>query len=196
MDADLIHVIDAGKLSGRAPRGTSEKNGIYAALSASIQRPADGRTGPPAGGRQISVVHGDARGDQKIFPGTVPLGPVPVGLGRSMSEPRASLRPGPETAHQAPQRSETNTPILIGCFWHGRMIMMSSNWHPARPLHLHLWSSGWQDGCEWCGSSVSERWRGSTRRGGANALRALCFGCEDGGSVELPRTAPMGPECG
>ena len=88
---------------------------------------------------------------------------------------------------------ETNTPF-IGCFWHGRMIMMSSNWHPARPLYMLI--SGHPDGklvarvVRLLGFKTLE---GSTRRGGADALRAMLRILKDGGSIGITPDGPHGP---
>jgi len=88
---------------------------------------------------------------------------------------------------------EEETPF-IGCFWHGRMIMMSSNWHPDRPLHMLI--SSHPDGkfiarvVRLLGFKTLE---GSTRRGGADALRAMLRTLKNGGSIGITPDGPHGP---
>ena len=88
---------------------------------------------------------------------------------------------------------EENVPF-IGCFWHGRMIMMSSNWHSASPLHMLI--SSHSDGkliakvVRLLGFKTLE---GSTRRGGADALRTMLRILRDGGSIGITPDGPHGP---
>ena len=72
--------------------------------------------------------------------------------------------------------------------------MMSSNWHPARPLYMLI--SGHPDGklvarvVRLLGFKTLE---GSTRRGGADALRAMLRILKDGGSIGITPDGPHGP---
>ncbi len=98
-----------------------------------------------------------------------------------------------EGSEAAQKYWEKDTPF-IGCFWHGRMIMMSSNWHPDRPLHMLI--SSHPDGkfiarvVRLLGFNTLE---GSTRRGGADALRAMLRTLKDGGSIGITPDGPHGP---
>lgn len=83
---------------------------------------------------------------------------------------------------------------LIGCFWHGRMLMMAYSWH--WPGRFVLLISGHRDGrlisdamAHLGYPSIS----GSTSRGGSGALRGLAAELKAGASVGITPDGPRGP---
>lgn len=82
----------------------------------------------------------------------------------------------------------------IGCFWHGRMLLMGRAIPGGQPLHLLI--SGHRDGllisrgvAHLGVPTVS----GSTRRGGASALRAIQKVLGAGDAVGITPDGPRGP---
>lgn len=83
---------------------------------------------------------------------------------------------------------------LIGCFWHGRMLMMPKIWRFAPPLHMLI--SNHRDGrliaraVEQLGIRTIT---GSSSRGGAAALRVMNDTLRNGGYVAVTPDGPRGP---
>ena len=83
---------------------------------------------------------------------------------------------------------------FIGCFWHGRMAMMAAAQPRSRPVHILI--SGHRDGvlvsravAHLNVNTIS----GSSRRGGASALRQLHKLLQRGDVVVITPDGPRGP---
>ena len=82
----------------------------------------------------------------------------------------------------------------IGCFWHGRILLVPTAMQPDRPLHMLI--SGHRDGllvargATFVGVSTVV---GSSRRGGADALRRLKRLLDEGYAVAITPDGPRGP---
>ena len=83
---------------------------------------------------------------------------------------------------------------LIACFWHGRMILMPNFWPFAMPLYvLH---SPHRDGQLMLRTLARFGMRpiiGSSKRGGAQALRDMARVIREGSSVCITPDGPRGP---
>lgn len=83
---------------------------------------------------------------------------------------------------------------MIACFWHGRMILMPNFWPFAMPLYvLH---SPHRDGQLMLRTLARFGMRpiiGSSKRGGAQALRDMARVLRDGSSVCITPDGPRGP---
>ncbi len=83
---------------------------------------------------------------------------------------------------------------FLGCFWHGRMLMIAYAWDFRRPLHMLI--STHADGrliaraVERFGVRTIE---GSTSSGGTAALRAMLRALKEGHSVAVTPDGPRGP---
>jgi lysophospholipid acyltransferase (LPLAT)-like uncharacterized protein len=83
---------------------------------------------------------------------------------------------------------------FIGCFWHGRLAMMLAARPPGQPVHVLV--SGHRDGLLIArglarfGVATVE---GSSRRGGAEALRRIAQLVRAGGAVAITPDGPRGP---
>ncbi|MEE2745867.1 MAG: lysophospholipid acyltransferase family protein [Pseudomonadota bacterium] len=83
---------------------------------------------------------------------------------------------------------------FIACFWHGRLMMMGSNWRWDNPFHMLI--SNHADGklisqiIRRLGFKVLEI---STKKGGADALRSMMKILQSGGSVGITPDGPHGP---
>lgn len=83
---------------------------------------------------------------------------------------------------------------LIGCFWHGRMLMMPKIWRFDPPLHMLI--SNHRDGrlisraVEYLGIRTIT---GSSSRGGAAALRVMAETLRGAGYVAVTPDGPRGP---
>ena len=83
---------------------------------------------------------------------------------------------------------------FIGCFWHGRMLMMPLIWPADRPIAMLISRHG-------DGLLIAETIRhfgvrtiaGSSSRGGADALRAMLTTLKSGISVCVTPDGPRGP---
>lgn len=83
---------------------------------------------------------------------------------------------------------------LIGCFWHGRMLMMPKIWTFPTPMHMLI--SRHQDGqliARTIGHLGFPTIAGSSSRGGAGALRAMVQTLAAGGCVAVTPDGPRGP---
>lgn len=82
----------------------------------------------------------------------------------------------------------------IFCFWHGNMIMHP--FHKPRGRKMAVLISHHRDGAfitailGWLGIGTV---RGSTRKGGANAMRELFTICEQGSNISITPDGPRGP---
>jgi lysophospholipid acyltransferase (LPLAT)-like uncharacterized protein len=83
---------------------------------------------------------------------------------------------------------------MIACFWHGRMILMPNLWPFAMPLYvLH---SPHRDGQLMLRTLARFGMRpiiGSSKRGGAQALRDMARVIREGSSVCITPDGPRGP---
>lgn len=83
---------------------------------------------------------------------------------------------------------------LIVAFWHNRLAMMPYCWPSARPFHMLI--SAHPDG-RLIAKTVAhfgiDAVAGSSRRGGAEALRALVRLARDGASIGITPDGPRGP---
>ncbi len=83
---------------------------------------------------------------------------------------------------------------FIGCFWHGRLAMMLAAKPPGPPVHVLV--SGHRDGLlisrgiAQFGIATVE---GSSKRGGAEALRRIAQLVRDGAVVAITPDGPRGP---
>ena len=82
----------------------------------------------------------------------------------------------------------------IGCFWHGRILLAPAAMERGRPLHMLI--SSHRDGllvargAAFVGISTVA---GSSRRGGAEALRRMQRLLDDGQAVAITPDGPRGP---
>jgi lysophospholipid acyltransferase (LPLAT)-like uncharacterized protein len=83
---------------------------------------------------------------------------------------------------------------FIGAFWHGRMLMIPLVWQPLAPMHILI--SAHRDGriiadavARFGVSSIT----GSTRRGGAAAMREMLKRLEMGECIGITPDGPRGP---
>jgi lysophospholipid acyltransferase (LPLAT)-like uncharacterized protein len=87
----------------------------------------------------------------------------------------------------------TGKPI-IGCFWHGRMLMIPKLWNAAAPMYLLI--SEHQDG-RLISRTIAHfgvgTITGSSSRGGMQALRAMVRALGDGECVAVTPDGPRGP---
>ena len=83
---------------------------------------------------------------------------------------------------------------FISCFWHGRLMMMGSNWFHHRPFYMLI--SGHPDGkliariIQRLGFRSLE---GSSKRGGAEALRKMLRILQKGCCIGVTPDGPHGP---
>ncbi|WP_343560335.1 lysophospholipid acyltransferase family protein [Kiloniella sp. b19] len=100
---------------------------------------------------------------------------------------------------ELPEESRTileSNPNVIGCFWHGRMLMMCHAWPYSSKKNFHMLISAHRDGrfiadaIENLGFSTIE---GSSRRGGASALIGITRALRKGGAVGFTPDGPKGP---
>jgi len=84
---------------------------------------------------------------------------------------------------------------FIGCFWHGRMVIMMAAARPRdRPVHILI--SGHRDGVlvsQVIAHLDVDTVSGSSRRGGASALRQLYKVLKQGDVVAITPDGPRGP---
>ncbi|WP_460020120.1 lysophospholipid acyltransferase family protein [Magnetospira thiophila] len=83
---------------------------------------------------------------------------------------------------------------FIGCFWHGRMLMMPFAWRHANLAHMLI--SHHRDGLlisRVIGHLGIRTVAGSSSRGGASALRQILQILKDGGYVCFTPDGPRGP---
>ena len=84
-------------------------------------------------------------------------------------------------------------PVIVA-FWHNRLAMMPYCWPSARPFHMLI--SAHPDG-RLIAKTVAhfgiDGVAGSSRRGGAEALRALVRLARDGASIGITPDGPRGP---
>lgn len=95
---------------------------------------------------------------------------------------------------EIPERLKQTRRPFIGCFWHGRLMMMSQCWDKGRPFHMLI--SHHRDGqiiariIAHLGISTIG---GSTSRGGGAALRGLVREVKQGNCVGITPDGPRGP---
>lgn len=83
---------------------------------------------------------------------------------------------------------------LIYAIWHGRILMLPCLY--ARGHRVHVLTSRSRDGeleARFLRRFRFQTVRGSTTRGGAEALRALAHALRDGGEVAIAPDGPLGP---
>ena len=83
---------------------------------------------------------------------------------------------------------------FILCFWHGRLLMMPCCWDRAATIHMLI--SAHRDGqiiARTVGHFGIKTIEGSSRRGGAGALRAMLNALEAGEYVGITPDGPRGP---
>ncbi|HEX2116949.1 MAG TPA: lysophospholipid acyltransferase family protein [Alphaproteobacteria bacterium] len=83
---------------------------------------------------------------------------------------------------------------IIGCFWHGRMLLLPSFWSRRMPMRMLI--SDHQDGrliARTIAHFGVETVTGSTSRGGAAALRNMIQALADGSCVAVTPDGPRGP---
>lgn len=86
---------------------------------------------------------------------------------------------------------------MIVCCWHGRMFVVVGGWHPRpRPGSLGFMTSGHRDG-RMIGDALRHIGyvvvHGSSRRGGASALREMCRQLDKGMTMMITPDGPKGP---
>ncbi len=84
---------------------------------------------------------------------------------------------------------------FIAAFWHGRMVMMRAAW-PRRPRELHMLISEHADGQLIAAGMARLGFAtiaGSSRRGGAAALREMARRLRGGDAVGITPDGPKGP---
>ncbi len=83
---------------------------------------------------------------------------------------------------------------FVVCFWHGRMLLISPAWDGVKPLHMLI--SAHSDGVM-ISRAVShlgiQTIKGSSRKGGMSALRAMQRLLEEGSIVGVTPDGPRGP---
>ncbi len=88
---------------------------------------------------------------------------------------------------------DANEPFIL-CFWHGRLLMMPYAWHRPRPFHMLI--SAHRDG-ELIANTVKHHgisWvKGSSSKGGAQALRSLLKALKAGDCIGMTPDGPRGP---
>ena len=93
-----------------------------------------------------------------------------------------------------PQQFWQSGKPFIACFWHGRLMMMSHTWRTDQEFHMLI--SSHADG-QLISQTINrlgfKSLAGSTKRGGAEALRAMVRVIKDGGSVGITPDGPRGP---
>lgn len=88
---------------------------------------------------------------------------------------------------------DAGKPFIL-CFWHGRLLMMPHCWDRRVPIHMLI--SQHRDGqiiARTVGHFGIRTIAGSTRRGGAGALRAMLKALKDGQCVGITPDGPRGP---
>lgn len=83
---------------------------------------------------------------------------------------------------------------MIGCFWHGRILMMPYAWRWPGPFYMMI--SGHRDGrliADTVAHLGFHTIAGSTSRGGSGALRGLAAKVRDGATVGITPDGPRGP---
>jgi hypothetical protein len=83
---------------------------------------------------------------------------------------------------------------FIGAFWHGRMLMIPMAWRRLAPMHILI--SAHRDGriiADAVGHFGVGSIAGSTRRGGAAALRTMLSRLDAGECVGITPDGPRGP---
>ncbi|NQV57736.1 MAG: lysophospholipid acyltransferase family protein [Rhodospirillales bacterium] len=88
---------------------------------------------------------------------------------------------------------QTERPFIV-CFWHGRLMMLPYSW--TRSHNLHMLISDHPDGKLIAGTVAKlgiHTVAGSTRRGGAGALRGLVRILKNGETVGITPDGPAGP---
>lgn len=87
-------------------------------------------------------------------------------------------------------------PNIIGCFWHGRMLMMCHAWPYGPKDNFHMLISTHRDG-RFISDTIEkigfQTVSGSSRRGGGSALVGLNRILRQGGAVGITPDGPRGP---
>ena len=87
-------------------------------------------------------------------------------------------------------------PNVIGCFWHGRMLMMCHAWPYGPKDKFHMLISTHRDG-RFIADAIQkigfQTVSGSSRRGGGSALVGLTHILRQGGAVGITPDGPRGP---
>ena len=89
---------------------------------------------------------------------------------------------------------DADKPVIL-CMWHGRMFFLSGGW-PKPPRQLGVLASAHRDGQMIARGAAAfgyDTAAGSSRRGGATALRRVSRMLEDGVSVVITPDGPKGP---
>ncbi len=88
---------------------------------------------------------------------------------------------------------DAGNPFIV-CFWHGRILMMPYAWKQRETVHMLI--SRHRDG-QIIASTIAHfgirTVAGSTRRGGASALRAMLKVLRSGGCIGITPDGPRGP---
>lgn len=95
---------------------------------------------------------------------------------------------------ETPQRYWDSGEPVIGCFWHGRMLMMPYAWRSKKPFWMMI--SRHRDGRLIADAIAHLNLRtiaGSSSRGAASALREMVEVIKGGGSVGITPDGPRGP---
>lgn len=83
---------------------------------------------------------------------------------------------------------------FVGCFWHGRLLMMPCIWPKNRPMHVLI--SSHADG-QLISRSIAHfglsTVAGSSRRGGMGAVRVLLRMLRNGETIAITPDGPLGP---
>jgi lysophospholipid acyltransferase (LPLAT)-like uncharacterized protein len=95
---------------------------------------------------------------------------------------------------ETPERYWAEGRPMIGCFWHGRMLLMPFIWPTSRPIAMLISRHG-------DGLLIAEVIRhfgvraiaGSSSRGGADALRAMLATLKSGITIAVTPDGPRGP---
>lgn len=88
---------------------------------------------------------------------------------------------------------DAGQPFIV-CFWHGRLLMMSRTWESRVPIRVVI--SQHRDGqliARTIGHLGFHSIAGSTRRGGAGALRSMLKALQGGECVGITPDGPRGP---
>lgn len=83
---------------------------------------------------------------------------------------------------------------FIACFWHGRLMMMPYNWRRDIPFYMLI--SQHADGqliADTIGKFGFQSLAGSSKRGGAGAMRSMVRVLKEGGCIGITPDGPSGP---
>lgn len=95
---------------------------------------------------------------------------------------------------EIPQAYWSKDKPFVGCFWHGRLAMMSFCWHHTSTVYMLI--SAHRDGqiiTKSIGQHGIKTIVGSTSKGGSQALRSILKVLKSGHSIVITPDGPRGP---